>query len=598
MLEKREFEQSDFLYRLSLAVTVVSGFFSLIVFLLLVVNYMQIRAADPVNNEMITKMRQEYAALPEEDPALAQRIRDLDLLTRKAFFTTQTHLRVGAVMLLVGVSLFLIAFKYMMRWKRDLPKLAETPTAEKEFLAFAQSRQLIAWGGVGLLGVGMMTALLTEGAIYSTVDARILEAPPAATSAQNAATEAQAAASPEGIAKAIETPAWEAMELNWPTFRGPGSTGVAHFTSAPTQWDLAAGTGVKWKTETQLPGHNSPVVWENRLYFSGANETTREVYCYDTESGELVWKKTLDRFQGTPAEPPKVNEEAGFAAPSMAVHGKQVFAIFANGDLASYTAEGEFVWGLNIGLPDNHYGHASSLLAYGNLLYVQRDDNSKARLLAFDLATGKEAWEAERKTISWASPILARTSFGPQLILNSEATVDGYAPDTGKLLWSQECLGGEVAPSPAYGNGVVFAANEYATASLIKLNGTAEAIQPEIAWQYDSFLPEVSSPVLDGERVYFATSAGQLVALDTKAGTELWVEELAESFYSSPVLVGDKVFILGTEGKMYIVQAGSDFALLATLNVGEGTFATPAYLDGKIYLRSTGHLYCIESSHG
>lgn len=598
MLEKKEFEQNDFLYRLSMAVSIVAGFFSLIVFLLLVVNYMQIRAADPVNNLMITEMRQAYASMPKEDPALAERIRELDLLTRKAFFTSQTHLRLGAIMLLTGVSVFLIAFKFMMRWKRELPKLTESPTAEVEFLALAQSRQLIAWGGVGLLGAGLLAALMTESAIYKTVDARVIETPPASGAAKEAGAEAAAAANPAGIAKAIEAPAWEAMEVNWPTFRGPGATGVAHFTNAPTQWDISAGKGVKWKSDLQLPGNNSPVVWENRLYLSGADEKTREVYCFDTETGQLVWKKVVEGIKGSPDTPPKVTEDAGYAAPSMAVHGKQAFAIFANGDLVAYDADGNLLWSQNVGLPDNHYGHASSLLAYGNLLYVQHDDSSKPRLMAFDIATGKEAWEAERKAISWASPILAHTPLGLELILNSEETVDAYAPDTGKPLWSQECLGGEVAPSPAFFGDTVFAANEYATATLIKLTGTPEEVKPEKAWQYDSLLPEISSPVLDGERVYYGTSGGQLVCLNAKDGKELYVQELAESFSSSPILVGDKLYILGTDGKMYIVKTGNEYALLATLETGEGTFATPAYLDGRIYLRSTGHLYCIEATNG
>ena len=136
------------------AITVVSGLFSLVVFILLVVNYLQIRAADPVNNEMITQMRQQYAALPDQDDALAQRIRDLDLLTRRAFFVSQEHLRLGAIMLLVGVSVFLISFKNMVRWRPNVPELAETPTAEIEFLAFAQSRQLLTWLGIALLGGG------------------------------------------------------------------------------------------------------------------------------------------------------------------------------------------------------------------------------------------------------------------------------------------------------------------------------------------------------------------------------------------------------------------------------------------------------------
>ncbi|MFP6616032.1 MAG: hypothetical protein VCB26_06475, partial [Candidatus Hydrogenedentota bacterium] len=67
MLEKREFEKNDFMYRVSFMLTMVAGSFSLLVFVMLVINYLQIRAADPVDNVMLTQMRIEYANLPDED---------------------------------------------------------------------------------------------------------------------------------------------------------------------------------------------------------------------------------------------------------------------------------------------------------------------------------------------------------------------------------------------------------------------------------------------------------------------------------------------------------------------------------------------------
>ncbi|MCH7910877.1 MAG: PQQ-binding-like beta-propeller repeat protein, partial [Candidatus Hydrogenedentes bacterium] len=209
--------------------------------------------------------------------------------------------------------------------------------------------------------------------------------------------------------------------------------------------------------------------------------------------------------------------------------------------------------------------------------------------------TGETAWVKKRDWISWASPILAHTPYGVQVILCSEEDVDAYDAASGKLLWSQDCLGGEVAPSPAYSNGIVFAANEYAMASAIQLTGTADAIQTEILWEYDNLLPEISSPVGDGERFYFATSYGELVCLDAVSSEEKWLEEVSDAgFYSSPVLVGDRLYILDKEGTMYIVRAGAEYEEIATRAIGEETFATPAFMDGRIYVRTTAHLYCIE----
>lgn len=581
MLEKREFEKNDFMWRVSAMLTFVSGFFSLIVFILLIINYLQIRAADPVDNTMLTQMRIEYANLPDKDAVLAKRIQDLDLLTRKAFFTTQNHLRIGGIMLLIGISVFMVAFKNMARWKPERPDLAETPTAEYEFLQLAESRNLITWAAVLLLGGGLMASYLTESALVPKADAEVAEAPEELV---------------EVVAK--EFPKWDEVEKHWSTFRGAGALGISKYTNAPTEWDIETGKNIKWKVELPRVGTNSPVVWGNRLFMTGADEETREVYCYDTETGDLLWTKKVEGLEGTPDESPQVNEETGHAAPTMAVHGDQIFALFANADLASYDFNGNLIWGYNLGLPDNHYGHSSSLLIYENLLYIQWDQAENSELIALNAATGDDVWAAEREEISWASPILAHTEFGPQVILASEENVDAYDALTGKLLWREEVLGGEVAPSPAYSNGIVFAANEYAMAAAIQIGGTSDAVESEVLWEYDMMLPEVSSPIGDSERFYFATSIGEIVCLDAKTGEELWMSEYDDGFYSSPILVGDKIYISDMPGNLYIIKASSEYELINTIPMGDTFFATPAFLDGRIYIRTATHLYCIENQDG
>jgi outer membrane protein assembly factor BamB len=591
MLEKREFEKSDFMWRLSTTVTIVSGLFSLVVFILLLVNYLQIQSLDPINDLLITELREEYASALEKDEALAQRIRDLDLMTRKAFFTSQFHLRVGGMLLLGGVVVFLVAFKNTARWRPDVPDLPEEPPAEAEFVSYARGRQVLTWLGVILLATGLLAAYVTE-SVLTTDSAKVGEQGLPETAAEESATPSETPV----VAKSY--PEWEETEKQWQAFRGPGGAGIAHFTTAPMEWDVEADTGVRWKVAVPRLGANSPVVWGNRLFLSGADEEVREVYCFDTETGALVWTKALGAFPGTPKEAPDVSEDTGYAASTMAAHGDQVFAIFANGDIVSYDFDGNQVWGRSLGLPDNHYGHSSSLLAYEHLVYVQLDDNSTPRLLALDAATGNPVWTVEREAISWASPMLARTKLGEQVVLTSEEHVDAYSPLTGALIWSEQCLGGEVAPSAAYSNGIVFAANEYAIASAIQLGGTAEAVESELLWQYDEILPEVASPIGDGERFYFATSMGDLVSLDAQTGTVVWEEMHGDGFYSSPVLVGDRIYVLDMEGIMYIFRASATFELIASNPTGEPTFATPAFMDGRIYIRGVEYLYCIENQDG
>ena len=90
------------------------------------------------------------------------------------------------------------------------------------------------------------------------------------------------------------------------------------------------GTNVLWKTAIPLPGQNSPVVWGDRIFITGANARKQEVYCFDRNTGKIIWTTQV----GTGTKKPKVTEETGFAAPTAVTDGKGVYVIFSTGDIA------------------------------------------------------------------------------------------------------------------------------------------------------------------------------------------------------------------------------------------------------------------------
>lgn len=580
-LKKEEFVEYEWGWRLASAVAVVSALFSFAVCVLLIANYYQVRTINPLENPQLLQLRAQLAAAPKADETLVQQVRALDLFARKAFFTSQAHLRIGGHLLLGGVIVFLVSFKLTSSWRPRLPELGEEQGATQQWYLRARSRRLLTGAGIGLVCFAVFAALFGDSGI------------PSPESLLTAESQANLPEDEQGL-EAEAFPTWEAVQLQWPSFRGPGGYGVAHFSSAPIDWDGESGRGIRWKVKVPRSGANSPVVWDNRVFISGADEEVREVYCYDADTGRLLWQSPLPKFPGSPERPPRVTRDTGYAAPTLAVHGSRVFAIFGTGDLACFDFEGNLQWGFNLGVPDNHYGHSSSLIAYDNKLFVQYDQRSNARLLALHAATGNQLWEVKRESVCWASPVCLPTPLGVQLVLNSEKTVDAYDPETGKLIWSQECLRGEVGPSPAYGDGVVFVANESAVASAIRLPEGAGSTQTEILWQWDETLPDVSSPVGTGEHFFLTTSFGEIVCLDARTGEEMWMEEVDEGFYSSPVLVGDRIYALNRDGIMYICKAGPKFELLGSPKLGEPALTTPAYLDGRIYIRTSEHLYCIE----
>jgi len=178
------------------------------------------------------------------------------------------------------------------------------------------------------------------------------------------------------------------------------------------------------------------------------------------------------------------------------------------------------------------------------------------------------------------------------VILNANPIVAAYNPANGEQLFSVDCMMGEVAPSPAYSAGFVFAANQYA--SLVCINPDTK----EVVWEFYDDLPNVSSPLAMEKYVFLATSYGVIVCLDAKKGDVLWTKEFEYGFYSSPILVGNKVYLLDRKGKMYIFNASNEFILVGSPELGEDTVSTPAFYNNRIYIRGSKHLYCIGDNNG
>jgi outer membrane protein assembly factor BamB len=147
---------------------------------------------------------------------------------------------------------------------------------------------------------------------------------------------------------------------------------------------------------------------------------------------------------------------------------------------------------------------------------------------------------------------------------------------------------GEIAPSPAYADGMVFVVNDYA-----RLAGIALGENAEMTWEYIDDLSEVSSPLATEDYVFMAASYGTVTCFESKTGERLWLEEFEEGFYSSPILVGDLVFLMDMAGVTYIFKADKEFQMISQNELGERAMSIPAFMHGRVYIRAIKNLYCI-----
>ena len=552
-------------------IAIISGIVAFILCILIIGNYIQLKRVDPLNTPAMTVLLERLKSNPSDD-ALRIEIRELDLLSRKAFFTSQWQIRTGGYILLTCVLIVIICLNWIELIR---PKIPSQPEPVRE--SFWENRKInqrwIIYTGLFLVAGSLTLAFLT----YSEIGKTLRDQPD---------NQIVTSANPAPIQP---FPSRQEILNNSLTFRGPDGNGVVFQKNFPVSWNGTTGSNIRWKTQIPLPGYNSPIVWNNTVFLSGASAKKREVYCFDAITGEILWQTDVSAVPGTPSAIPKVNRETGLAAPTMTTDGQRVYAIFATGDLVALNMEGKQVWSKNLGMPKNHYGHSSSLIMYRELLIVQWDQSKGASVKAYAGATGELVWNTPRDVrVSWASPVLANTGNRMELILSADPFVASYDPATGKEHWRMDCIYGEVGPSVAYADGYLFATNEYAKLTAIKLSDP-----PQVAWESTDYLSDIPSPAANDEYLFLVTSYGVIVCYNAKTGEEYWIRELDNNTYASPMLVDGKVYQMDKTGIMHIFKADKIFTVVGEAALGEGSVCTPAFTGGRIFIRGDKHLYCI-----
>lgn len=604
----------------------ISGIFTLVVAALMLINFVQLKKYEPLESETLNTLVEQL----ENDPRNAQlkeEIRDFDLMVRKAYFTSTWQVRTGAVLMLIGGILFAASLKV----HTDMRRKIGIPDAEQE--DFLQSRR-VAWRwllvtGIVIFGLAFFAAFSSTNYLENYYPEQLADAgqgpvdasievveivDPSDTSATGAAASALQDSATDGSSDAqqlsgqqlTDAPGGESQgtqpsaspekiygledfKKNHNSFRGPMALGVSYHKNIPTSWDGAAGTNVVWKVAISKPGYNSPVIWGDKLFLAGADASARIVSCYNRNTGQLLWEKTADNISGSPTKMPNVTDDTGLSAPTAVVDGYRVYAIFATGDVIAFDLNGNRAWARNLGVPQNHYGHSSSLLVWNGKLIIQYDTGKSGRMLALDGKTGESVWDITRdNNISWASPILINYAGKIQVVTNTDPNVAGYDVETGEEIWKVAVMMGEVGPSCAYEDGLVYANNEYA--SLVAINPEPGA---EVQWENYDYLSEAASPVAHKGLLFLATSYGVLVCYDAKTGEQVWEQDFGTTLYSSPMVVEGKIYIMDNGGVMHIMKADRSGTIINQPDLGEASYAIPAFADGKIYIRGSESLYCI-----
>lgn len=579
----------------------ISGVFCLILGGLLIDNSIRLYRGFGNGKVRVVEAREllPLKATLREDPKndeLKNRIRELDQKLRDDYFRRERLASRGGWILLGTAAVFVIALQSARHLRKPpfrMPVIARHPTPARP-----TSTAVTALAGASLLLAGLAAPLLWDAA------PQVRPLMHALTGTQASSTDTPATGSPNEAIDPSWFPSDEEIAAQWPRFRGPNGSGVVTQTGLPEAWNGTDGTHIAWKAELDLPGENSAIIWDDRVYVTGADDKRRMVYCFNAHTGTPIWRQPVSTPQGSKAEELEVMEDTGFAAPTAVTDGKRVFAMFANGEIAGFSSAGVQLWARHLGTPENMYGHATSLLMWRNRVIVVFDqataDDAKSQILALDANTGKTIWSTPRPVAnSWVSPIVITAAGKPQVITSADPWVIAYNPEDGSEIWKAELMRGDVAPSPVFANGLVYVACDQTCIAAIKPDGSGDVTKTHVAWQQeDAGLPDMSSLLCDGPRLYTLVF-GVLYAFDALTGEALWEHDTNEKFQSSPCLHDGKLHMLTNDGVMISGEATKDgFKETGRSELGEGAGASPSIAHGRIYIRGRKHLFCIGAKDG
>lgn len=408
---------------------------------------------------------------------------------------------------------------------------------------------------------------------------------------------------------------------NWAQWRGPEMSGVSRTAKPPVEWSETK--NIKWKVQIPGRGSSSPVVWNDRIFLltavpvgiSGdAQHQPRgalpqrgvhqyKVLALDRKTGKTVWEHTAR--QEEPHEAAH-QDNGSWASSSAITDGEHVFAYFESRGLYAYDMNGKPIWNADFGDKQmrNQFGEGSTPVLFGNTLVVVWDHlNQPSYVIALDKRTGKELWRVDHPEMdTWATPLVVTHEGRQQVIVNAMNKVRSFDLQTGKLVWEGPGTTMNVIPSPVSGNGMVFImsgfrGNNLKAIKLAEAKGDI-ATSGAIAWQLDRDTPYVPSPLLYDNILYFLkTNNGLLSAFDAPSGKPHYqVQRIAKAMgevFASPVGADGRVYIVARDGVTTVIKHGTTYEVLAENSLDDGFDASPALVDGEIFMRGYKYLYAI-----
>jgi outer membrane protein assembly factor BamB len=363
-----------------------------------------------------------------------------------------------------------------------------------------------------------------------------------------------------------------------------------------------------WKQPIPGKGWSSPIIFDGRIYLTaavpGENEgqaaQSLRVLALDAATGKILWDKEV--FQQD-AGAPGIHSKNSHASPTPLTDGERLYVHFGHQGTASLSLSGEVLWkNRELAYKPVHGNGGSPVLSAGKLIFSV-DGSDQQFVVALDSVTGKVVWKTPRESssqqkFSFNTPLVIDVGGPKQVVSAGSGVVNGFDLDSGREIWRVRHGGYSVVPRAVYGHGLVFLCTGYNTPELLAIrpDGHGDVTETHVAWKTRRSVPNNPSPILVGDEIYLVSDAGTASCLDAKTGKLRWQERIGGSFSASPIAGAGRLYLLAEDGQTTVLNAASEFKLLARNRLEERSLASPAVADGALFIRTEKHLFRIQAT--
>ena len=412
------------------------------------------------------------------------------------------------------------------------------------------------------------------------------EAAPALPAAATAAT----GANPQPASAIRDAPPAPApASAYWTDFRGPRRDG--RYTQQPIAVDWPENGLTPLYKQPVGGGYASFVIAGGRAFTIEQRGDQEVVAAYDMPSGRELW---TNGWQETFRE--RMGGDGPRATPTW--HDGRVYALGGAGELRSLDDRtGRTLWRTNIlrdaGAANLQWGMAASPLVVDSTVVVLPGGRSGRSVVAYDRATGAQAWAALDDQQSYSSPMLVTLAGVRQILVFSASRLAGLAPGDGTLLWEfpwKTPFDVHASQPIVVGDDGVFISTGYGTgAALVRITREGERLAAREVWRNIRMKNQFTSSILHDGHVY-GLDESILACLDVETGQVKW--KGGRYGYGQVVLAGGHLIVLTEGGELVLVRATpeSHQEIARSAALDGRTWNHPAMSDGILLIRNAAEM--------